>query len=155
MKLFRAFLNRYSYALMFGLLVGIVTNAVHIQTIKPPFLSYPDLPFSLKKPTAYAGETVVLSVARCSSSDKRETYVLAHSIVNADTGEVDQLPPVTDGVFVDPGCSRENSLANFVPTNKTPATYFFKGVSTVQTFWGKKTVSWNSEKFLVIARPAP
>lgn len=118
--------------------------------LEPPWLSYRNLPFEVQAPTARPGELVPLHVVRCNATDAVQTYAIARSLENLDTGQYFVLPESL--VQIRPGCHDETSLANRVPANGVPpGRYRIIGMAEIQGTLRTMHVPWWSRPFEVTA----
>jgi hypothetical protein len=117
--------------------------------LEPPFLSYRNLPFPVQDPRVRAGTPVLLQVIRCNGDTKTRTYLISHRLIRVDVMEPPTILPAGP-VSLEPGCTREVSAANTIPTGTAPGLYVVEGFAEVSGTWRTHSIRWYSEPFQVI-----
>jgi hypothetical protein len=114
-----------------------------------PFLEYDHLPFEVTQPFVKAGDVIPLRVYRCNHSSTPQTYLIARTVENLDTGR--QYVLSDSIVRLEPGCHEEVSLANQIPPSVPAGRYRILGLSQIATDFRVIYVPWSSQPFQVIS----
>lgn len=139
-------------------IAGLAIMVAWYGFLEPPFLSYRGLPFEPTVQEVHAGEIIPLRVTRCSSLSEDGDYLISRRIWRLDPGPNDPLSYVLPSgglVDISPGCLTEISLANPVPRELPPGTYFIRGRSRVDGLWRTSRVNWESGPFRVLPPNGP
>ncbi len=127
--------------------VLVVVNLQLLLTVltPPPFV-YTNVPFPLKDSTYEKGETIVMSVARCSEERTSVSVVSVKEFYNPVTGVSIPLPPGSG--IIPPGCSSTaTAFASVFPPGMPKGTYVIRGVTTFRGSFKTVDVAWQTQSF--------
>ncbi len=136
---------------MVAVMFSIVGTLYFFLFFDKPFLSYKNLPFPPVVQHVAPGEIVALTVHRCNSKDRPQTYTTTHTLVNVHTNQFWILPNVT--VAIQPGCILGTSLVNRVPEGAPPGLYKLFGMAEVPGVFRQHHVEWYTASFFVKEAP--
>ena len=130
-------------------LLGIMLSAGYVYTHETGFLSYPNRPLPVRVYEVPQGTPVSLDVVRCNSRSSSKIFKITHSLINVKTKEVIMLPEIESVAY--PGCIKNISELNVVPSTAPLGTYIVHGISITQGHFREHTAEWTSDPFKVIA----
>ena len=142
-------LCRVFWTMFWVFVVSLSATLVYLRYFKPPFLSYPGLPFQVEGP-ARVGESVRLIVTRCNSDDKPRDYELSHWMQSIDTDDPPVVLPSGRVPSIKPGCQTGRSAMNVIPAGTRPGRYRIGGTGLVAGTLRTFEVEWYSETFEVL-----
>ena len=144
---FNALLRMTALSVIFTVAAG-----VYFLYFEKPFLRYENIPFPPVGDKVVAGNTMPLTVRRCSTSKGMEIYTTTHSLYDVKNGQYYILPAVQ--VAVMPGCITATSMMNIIPFNTPAGTYIVIGTAEVRGTLKNHYVDWYSQQFEVVAPKA-
>ena len=144
MKLCRLF-----WTMFWVFVISLAATLVYLRYFKPPFLSYPGLPFQVEGP-ARAGESVRLIVTRCNSDNVPRDYELSHWLQNIDTNDLRVSLPSGRVPSIKPGCHIGRSAMNVIPVGTPPGRYRVGGTGLIEGMLHTFEIEWYSETFEVL-----
>jgi hypothetical protein len=147
--------------LLLGLAVLFVTLPfvpAALILLDQPGLSYPNVPFPVINQHVYPGDPLVLRVERCNRFAQPLSYTFTRNLVPLDAaGAVDPGEPpsviIPGASFAPPGCAVFISRLTELPPTLPPGYYKLEAVTLVQGQWRTFSVPWETEPFVVEARP--
>jgi hypothetical protein len=131
-----------------ALILGGLGAIGWLYVFEQPYLEYRNIPFPITDNPVRAGDSVPLTVSRCSRASTPRTYTLTHSLENIKTHAVVLLPETQS--YIQPGCSIGLSSLHTVPKGTPTGRYRVYGLAEVRTSFRTHYVEWYSQEFDVI-----
>jgi hypothetical protein len=124
-----------------------------ISTQEQPPIYYPNTPFPVLINPVRPGDTLVLFIRRCNSTDREMPYTFVRNLVRVDQpGQYITSTLPSGGSFLEtgPGCEEVRSQTNIIPPDTPPGEYVLRATTIVSGKWKTFYVPWASQPFTVV-----